>query len=257
MADEPQVKLEAFSAIAFDITDTSLADLSGLLTSLGTTEGVTVTLTAADESELTYHDVDSVRSFPNSDVRPAVRLKVEASRVGNGNRLLSDLAIDLNANQEVPVTPYGRGTRISLRGPDAWVLKARRDLEEWVRAGRPSYYWVAEVSVSKWVNALGAFGLFLLGVSSYGMTKSSDGQNLVRLVQVGSISLALGTVVAAALLKSTRFFRYLFPLGVFSFGRYGKDREAKRTYWRQIVLVVCGAGFLVNVGAAIFYARFS
>lgn len=245
VAKAPKVDLEVELRVAFAASDEALLRLSKIVDDLGLVRQ-SVKVTAADGSQLNYDDLPSATTFTNSPLRPASRLHISGSRSQTGYR--DDFALALKTGA------YDKSATLNLSGPDDWVLKARRDVEEWIHSTRPPYAGVAEI---QWIAVflatnlalVGCAGLFLLRLenSSIPSTSSAWGLLFVMVPLGGLLSLAYGQ---AAIL-----FRYLFPLGVLSFGQHGPEREKRREYWRQLAMVGVGLGLVVNVVAAALYAR--
>ncbi len=228
--------------LSFRLSEAALQRFWSIFAELGIVK-TSATIVASDGSKLEFDVVHDVAAFPNAPDRSVEELSISGYLDPN----------DFNSNllARFESDPSGRNVRLLLEGPDEWVLRARRDIEEWIRANRTPYAPIAEVewfvplltlalSVSLW-----GIAFFLHGAGSAGFTKSSA---------VGWIGgLILGACLSPAFGWLQRGFRLLFPLGVFTFGVHGEEREARRAWWRMTVGGSVLLGLIVNlIAAAVF-----
>lgn len=228
--------------VAFELTDASLVELEQTLTSLGLSNQRT-TLRASDSSTLKYDCLSDAKEFPNSPGRRAVSLDVAANSPEGSGALLTFSGSRFG----------GDNVTIALSGQDEWVLKARRDLGEWVKTTRPAYALVAEASWMKIIFGgmfvfLGYLGWVMRGLPprpQVAQTPEQTGNLIIFFVACMLLMFTWDKIVE-------RPFRYLFPLGSFTFGKNGTALRERRSNTRNVLVFGVVLAFIVNVASSYF-----
>lgn len=253
------------SRVAFDISSTALNQLKIILDSLGLIKQ-TFNVSTGDGSRSSFTDISDLEIIPNTATRPITKLTIEASALFEDptqekgestkdyiDRRTAQRLATHTADIELRTGEFGR-TTIRLSGRDDWRLKAVRDLTDWLKHTRPMYWWASEF---RWWTLLAAAALASFIWAGWHLLNdptppplSAQDQAIKNAHTSGLTALLTAGVAISMIAYYTflgRFFRYLLPLGVFSFGQHGAERERRRSTVRNIVFGAVVLGMIINV----------